>query len=191
MRYWRAFAAALSQQLQSASRHGWRRFLGHALRHHRCRGKQLEACEEIIGFCPLGLVSAHLMLLLSAPRAYSLDARLFLPSAPAHPLEQLGVGVGYFLWNPVGYKLRDLVYSGWPIFALLRELRLKLPRLGGSPEAIFAPHPSFLRFEELLDRLPNFAGKDKSQAPTSAALHRDGAGVAVQGSTVVGDHVAE
>ena len=27
-------------------------------------------------------------------------------------------------------RLRDLVYSGWPIFALLRELRLKLSRPG-------------------------------------------------------------
>ena len=48
--------------------------------------------------------------------------------APDRPLIEIaGKDRGAF-----AIRLRDLVYSGWPIFALLRELRLKLTRLGSS-----------------------------------------------------------
>eukprot|EP00913_Durusdinium_trenchii_P022933 g21534.t1 len=75
--------------------------------------------------------TAHLTLLLSAPRSYRLDG-LFTPNKVPMIWEQLGVGLGYILWNPTGFKLLDVLYSGWPIFALLRELRWKLIRLKGS-----------------------------------------------------------
>ncbi|CAJ1355751.1 unnamed protein product, partial [Effrenium voratum] len=125
--HWRSFATSLRQHLASISRHGWRRFLGPALRHQLCRAKK-EVCTENAGYCPLGCLVAHLVLLLSAPRAYRLDAQLFSPTA-LHTWEKLGVGLGYFLWNPTGFKLADLLYSGWPLFALLREMRLPLARL--------------------------------------------------------------
>ncbi|CAK9022590.1 unnamed protein product [Durusdinium trenchii] len=128
---WRSFAGALWHHMGSISRPGWRRFLGQALAHHLCRAERVEVCAENAGLCPLGCLTAHLTLLLSAPRSYRLDG-LFTPNKVPMIWEQLGVGLGYILWNPTGFKLLDVLYSGWPIFALLRELRWKLIRLKGS-----------------------------------------------------------
>eukprot|EP00435_Cladocopium_sp_Y103_P017031 s1416_g4.t1 len=74
--------------------------------------------------------SAHLTLLLSAPNAYRLDEEMFIPhKVPGHLWDQLGISLGYFLWNPTGFTLLDVLYSGWPIFGLLRQLRGQLSRL--------------------------------------------------------------
>eukprot|EP00434_Breviolum_minutum_P006725 symbB.v1.2.005935.t1/scaffold346.1/size246720/4 len=144
--HWRSFAAALWANLGSVSRHGWRRFLGQALSHHLCRDQPPQVCSANAEFCPLGCLSAHLTLLLSAPNAYPLDdGDLFSPSkVPSHLWERLGVGLGYFLWNPTGFKLLDLLYSGWPIFGLLRQLRGPLSRIR-SGEAVEFDHIHRLR----------------------------------------------
>lgn len=128
--HWHSFAAALWANLASISRHGWRRFLGQALSHHLCRDQPWQVCADNAGYCTLGCLSAHLTLLLSAPNAYRLDEEMFIPhKVPGHLWDQIGISLGYFLWNPTGFTLLDLLYSGWPIFGLLRQLRGQLSRL--------------------------------------------------------------
>ena len=46
-------------------------------------------------YCPLGIVAAHLVLLLAAPTAYAFDDRLLDPKAPAHLWERAALGSSY------------------------------------------------------------------------------------------------
>lgn len=73
-------------------------------------------------------------MLLSSPEGYTFDIRLVGNMSPSHIWERLGAGLGYMLWNPPSIALMDMLYSGWPLFPLLRELRPFLRRFWTRPQ---------------------------------------------------------
>ncbi|CAE8693955.1 unnamed protein product [Polarella glacialis] len=168
--HWRAFAKKLKDNLGSAAGHGWRHLGGLALQHQLCRNgtHSWQDCGVSAAFCPLGILSAHLVLLLGAPSGYAMDGRLVDAATPAHRWERLGLGLGYMFWNPTGYTLLDILYSEWPIFSLLRELRWSLPRLSQAPggrrrgrgSMDEGPPQEFLRVASLRRSAIDLHGKD-------------------------------
>eukprot|EP00929_Paragymnodinium_shiwhaense_P030395 TRINITY_DN17237_c0_g1_i3.p1 TRINITY_DN17237_c0_g1~~TRINITY_DN17237_c0_g1_i3.p1 ORF type:complete len:829 (+),score=52.89 TRINITY_DN17237_c0_g1_i3:144-2630(+) len=134
---WKAFASALRTNLQFSRRgfRSWRRLRGLASKHNLCRATSdsWAECTHNAECCPLGTVAAHIVLLLSSPEGYAFDVRLLGFFAPGHKWERLGAGIGYPIWNPAGFRLLDMLYSGWPIFALLRELYFRVRRICERP----------------------------------------------------------
>ncbi|CAE8678725.1 unnamed protein product, partial [Polarella glacialis] len=132
---WQPLATSIRRNLAIGQGRGWRRLGGLALRHHVCRKKHsiFQSCLHNAECCPLGVATSHLLMLLSRPESYGFDIRLLSSLSPAHRWEQLSVSTGYFIWNAPAFRLIDILYSGWPMFALLRELRRHLPRLWEVP----------------------------------------------------------
>ncbi|CAJ1402070.1 unnamed protein product [Effrenium voratum] len=138
---WTVLAGVLRSKLAGLGwRHGWRRLGGLALQHHLCRRSKTsqQDCVANAETCPVGVVADHVLMLLSHPESYAMDLRLIDAHETVHRWEILGASLGYYIWNLPGFRLLDVLYSGWPLFALLRALRPRLARLvnfRGAPHA--------------------------------------------------------
>lgn len=129
--HWRSFARALHYQLRWSGSLSWRRLGGLALKFHLCKrtNSNKKICLFNVDSCPLGVIANHILMLLALPESYGFDARLIGNMAPAHRWEKLGFSFGLPFWNHLGLRISDVLYSGWPIFALLRKLRVHLIRV--------------------------------------------------------------
>ncbi|CAK9088999.1 unnamed protein product [Durusdinium trenchii] len=132
--HWRTLANTVESKLRGVGyRYGWRRFGGLALEHHMCqrRSTNLDDCIANSEVCPLGAMVGHVLMLLSHPESYAFDLRLLDSHEQVHRWEILGASLGYFIWNLPGVRLLDVLYSGWPVFKLLRALRSHFWRFKG------------------------------------------------------------